>query len=128
MDYIQNFEPPAQRFLSTPFVILLVVIMTAVAFTVGMPWWGWVVAMVAGVFGGPYFVDREYAPVKKAKSEYLNYLTFCSLQELARVVNDSNRPARTKALVRHHLDKAHPGWHEQINVDGVSVDHLRALG
>lgn len=128
MSYIKNFEPPSPRFLSTPFIILLVVIIASVSLSVGMPWWAWVVATVAGVFGGPYFVDREYAPVRTAKNEYLDYLSSCSLQELARVVNDPNRPTQTKALVRHHLDKVHPGWHEQLNFDGVIEENSRTLG
>jgi tRNA(Phe) wybutosine-synthesizing methylase Tyw3 len=46
----------------------------------------------------------------------MDYLKSCSLREMVKVVNDPNRPERTKVLIRNHLNESHPGWHEQLDV------------
>lgn len=116
MSYVKNLEAPPQRFLSIPFVVLLTVAMAVVAFTVGMPWWGWALTLGAALVGAPILVHKEYEPIRTAEREYHDYLKTCSLREMAQVVNDPNRPERTKALVRYHLNESHPGWHEQIDI------------
>lgn len=116
MSYIKNFEWPSQRTLYIPFFILLTAAMLTVAFTLGMPWWGYVIYFVIAICAMPYLVDKEHEPVERAKASYRDYLNGCSLQELAKVVNDPNRPNETKALIREHLNAKHAGWHEQINI------------
>ncbi|TXI34031.1 MAG: hypothetical protein E6Q69_05005 [Aquipseudomonas alcaligenes] len=116
MNYVKNFESPAAHFLAVPFVILLAVVMFSVAFTVGLPWWGYLLALMVGVFCGPYLAHKEYEPIRAAEREYMGNLKSLPLRELAKVVNDPNRPERTKALVRTFLNESHPGWHEQIDL------------
>ncbi|HBO2935115.1 TPA: hypothetical protein L4R50_000109 [Pseudomonas aeruginosa] len=116
MSYIRNFERPLRRVLFIPMLVIVAAAMFTVAFTIGMPWWGYALVFIAVICSIPFLSDKEDEPIEQAKAEYLEYLSTCSLQDMAKVVNDPNRPGETKAMIREHLNKNHAGWHEQLEV------------
>jgi ABC-type bacteriocin/lantibiotic exporter with double-glycine peptidase domain len=116
MCYVKNFEPPSQRYLVLPFVILLIVIIAVVSVTAGMTWLAWCAVMLIVCAISPILGRKEHEPIRKAETEYLEYLQSCSLREMVKLVNDPSRPYQTKHIVRYHLDLTHPGWHEQVDV------------
>lgn len=113
---IDNYEPPKMRWLTLPLVFAWIVAWVSAFGMLSLSYWLLLPAVGLGLWLFVFTSTKEDIPYDRTRAAYMEYLSTVSVTDIVVAVNDPNRPAYTKQLIRCYLDGKHAGWFKSIRV------------